>query len=323
MGIARLGSIVADIRGKVGDEIYSRGPGGITVRSPGTWTQPDTDDQLAARAVITALSQAWSATLTNAQRSAWRQYARTHPRPNRWGIPNNTSGYNRFIRINAYEYRRTQALAYTTPPIAADLHPPVHTLTAYQNGTIEISGTLSPDVTGTYVLDAPYGGKPTWKHQTLDYWLWAFPSPVVWLLTDQPGTSTGAYWFRGVTRPGVYFPAGTATGNATATSTDDQAALRNTLPPDNYPSPPDALRLFAFAGKPTSQGVSYFNGPWRYAASVLNVPPWSADPWWFNTTFPAAAGQACRTYLVAQLQGDGALSSRATAIATAATTPPN
>jgi len=127
---ARLGSIVSDIRGSVGDETYSRNQGGIYIRGRVTPTYTNTADQQAVRAAITALSQAWSSTLTDGQRDSWRTYAHSNPRPDAWGQLNLTNGYTAFIRHNATPYRDTSAIAFADAPTAAPLWQPTFTFTA-------------------------------------------------------------------------------------------------------------------------------------------------------------------------------------------------
>lgn len=130
MATVRLGSIVADIRGKVGDEIYSRNKGGIYVRSRPDWIQPDTQDQLDARAVLIALAPAWSATLNDAKRATWRSYARQNLVPDKWGTPHPISGHCWFLRINSHFYRATESLGYQWGPTGPPLKSPTFDMTA-------------------------------------------------------------------------------------------------------------------------------------------------------------------------------------------------
>ncbi|HUU21433.1 MAG TPA: hypothetical protein VM389_02765, partial [Phycisphaerae bacterium] len=130
MATVRLGSIVADIRGKVGDEIYSRNKGGIYVRSRPDWIQPDSQDQLDARAVLIALAPAWSATLNDAKRATWRSYARQNLVPDKWGTPHPISGHCWFLRINSHFYRATESLGYQWGPTGPPLKSPTFDMTA-------------------------------------------------------------------------------------------------------------------------------------------------------------------------------------------------
>ena len=130
MATLRTGSVVADIRGKVGNEVYSRNHYGAFVRSVAEWIQPNTQRQLDARDVMIFVGPAWSSTLTEQQRNDWRSYAQQHPRPNRWGEYIQTSGYNNFVRTNSYRYRDAQAIDFPDAPTSPPLHPPTFTFTA-------------------------------------------------------------------------------------------------------------------------------------------------------------------------------------------------
>jgi uncharacterized protein (DUF2461 family) len=110
MAVIKAGALISDIRGKVGTNVFSRCQGGLIIRDVGCWVQPDNELQQAVRDTIEALSQAWSSTLTDAERSAWKAYARTNPRPNRWGTLSLTNGYAAFIRHNFYSYLDTESL---------------------------------------------------------------------------------------------------------------------------------------------------------------------------------------------------------------------
>lgn len=134
-----LGSIVADIRGKVGSEVYSRNSAGLYVRAVPVWDQPDSDRQLACRAVITALSQAWSDTLTDDQRTDWRKYAHQFPTPNVWGNPVVTNGYLCFVRHNALYYRHFTSMGYADAPTLPPIHQAITTFVVhYDEGEVDV-----------------------------------------------------------------------------------------------------------------------------------------------------------------------------------------
>lgn len=104
MAHIRSGSIVSDIRGKVGTEIYSRNKGGAYVKAFTSPVQPDTQPQLDARADMGTAVAAWQA-LTNEDRRQWNILASSRRESNRIGIKTSKSGYNLFIR------RKLHALA--------------------------------------------------------------------------------------------------------------------------------------------------------------------------------------------------------------------
>ena len=121
MALINLGSIVADIRGSVGDETYSRNQGGAYVRARSGPSAPPNANQLNITASMTALSQAWSGTLTEANRNTWHEYAEQFPRPNRWGKRVLSNGYTRFVSINFPRYVATglltRSVAAAKPPL--------------------------------------------------------------------------------------------------------------------------------------------------------------------------------------------------------------
>ena len=149
-------AIVGEARGGVGESVFSRNNAGAYVRNKGTWVQPDTQRQLDARATISALSQAWSSTLTEAERTNWRAYARRFPMPNRFGHLVLTNGYTYFIRCNAHAYREFSAISHADAPLVPPLHPPQFSFTASVGGqTLTIA--LPP---GAY--DVPFLGLRLW-----------------------------------------------------------------------------------------------------------------------------------------------------------------
>jgi len=143
MANIRPSSTISDIRGKIGSEVYARNSAGLYVRSVGSWVQPDSQRQLDARAAITLVSQAWSGTLTEQQRSTWRQYARAWPMPNKLGDPVVTSGQPYFTRCNAYPARAHSTLPYLSAPPAGPLAPPMVTFTT-DPGSDQLTVTLHP-----------------------------------------------------------------------------------------------------------------------------------------------------------------------------------
>jgi len=136
MAIIKTGSTIADIRGKVGDIVYTRGPGGAAVRSVGTWVQPDTAAQLASRNTMATLAAAWSDVLTGAQRHSWRSYAAHTPRPNRWGTPKHFSGYLMFIAGNVHAYQHAGSIVFPSAPTAQPLHAPKVAITINRSSLI-------------------------------------------------------------------------------------------------------------------------------------------------------------------------------------------
>lgn len=74
------GSIIADISGKVGDNIYSRNRQGPYVKQYISPTQPDSASQLTARQALTDAVVDWNA-LSDADYIAWVEFSKKFPRP--------------------------------------------------------------------------------------------------------------------------------------------------------------------------------------------------------------------------------------------------
>lgn len=125
-----LGSVVADIRGSIGEQTYGRNAAGIFVRARTSPSQPESAERDARQAGITHMSQYWSGSLTESQRSQWRQYAATHSLPDRFGRPRHVSGLCFFIRNNTQRWRQRSDVTYLTPPINAPIWPPGFSFTA-------------------------------------------------------------------------------------------------------------------------------------------------------------------------------------------------
>lgn len=133
MATIRTGSIVSDIRGSVGSETYSRNPGGLYVKARSTPTQPASSHRDLTQLALTTITQAWSGTLTEAQRAGWRQYAKRWPIPNRLGQMIHVTGLNHFVRCNFYEFLSHTSVRNLNAPPSGPAHIPTFTFTA--NGT--------------------------------------------------------------------------------------------------------------------------------------------------------------------------------------------
>ncbi len=79
-----------------------------------------------------------------------------------------------------------------------------------------VSGTLSPDVTGTYVPEGFLDDKPCYKHDSSDYWIWWSSSAATWYITDEKGDPGTATWSLNTADIlGDYTAGAGATGTAT------------------------------------------------------------------------------------------------------------
>ena len=82
-----------------------------------------------------------------------------------------------------------------------------------------VTGTLSPDATGSFTTVGTYNGDGYSRRADSGYYIW-WNGTDKWIMSVVLGTVGTAYWER--TDPniiGVYSPAGTATGDATIAKT--------------------------------------------------------------------------------------------------------
>jgi hypothetical protein len=90
----------AEVRGRVGGVIFNTWRGLATVKIFKSPTNPRSTRQLAARAILTAQSQAWAA-LTAVQRAAWNTYAAAHVTSDWSSKSLRLTGQNWFVACNA------------------------------------------------------------------------------------------------------------------------------------------------------------------------------------------------------------------------------
>lgn len=127
MANIRTGPIVTDIRGKVGDVIFSRNRGGSYAKGVSTKDWTPSTDRGEAQDTLELVATAWRDTLTAAQRQAWRDFGGRHPMPDAWGTSRLTDGYYWYTRINFPWAREYTALHYTSPPPSGPLPAPIYT----------------------------------------------------------------------------------------------------------------------------------------------------------------------------------------------------
>lgn len=92
--------LLTSMSGSVGGLTFSHNRGGAYVRDRAVPTQPNTPPQALLKAFFGALSTAWRATLTAAQRDDWDLYAAATPLIDKLGQPFFPTGLNMFIRGN-------------------------------------------------------------------------------------------------------------------------------------------------------------------------------------------------------------------------------
>lgn len=97
MALIQTGSIVADIRGKVGDEIYSRNRGGSYVKSYAVPTGEPSPRQLSYRENFAQAVSVWNG-LPEASKQIWDSYAQANPQRLRSGLIKSLTGRALYIQ---------------------------------------------------------------------------------------------------------------------------------------------------------------------------------------------------------------------------------
>lgn len=100
MAIFTPGPLVAEVRGKIGGQVFSRNKGGMYIKGFASPTNPNTALQSAVRSIFATLTNAWWDVLTLAQRAAWEDLAAANPIINQLGQSITLSGLNMYMRYN-------------------------------------------------------------------------------------------------------------------------------------------------------------------------------------------------------------------------------
>lgn len=102
MALIKFGGGVVQMAGSIAGTTFARNRYGNYARARTKPTNPNTDRQAGVRAALAELTTRWSQTVTAAQRTAWNLYASNVAMVNRLGESINLSGYNHYIRSNAW-----------------------------------------------------------------------------------------------------------------------------------------------------------------------------------------------------------------------------
>ena len=156
MALVKLGSIVSDIVGSVGQETYLRTPAGLVVRARVSPVQPASALRDQVQLNFTNVSQAWSGTLTELQRKTWRSYGKNWPLPNAFGKRVVIGGFTAFCRSNLVAKTVSSAFWHLSAPERNPLVIPDFTATAAALGAIIklniVLGTQVPIENGFYLI---------------------------------------------------------------------------------------------------------------------------------------------------------------------------
>jgi hypothetical protein len=117
MALVKFGGGIVGMSGSIGGTVFGRNRSGAIARARTTPVNPKTARQSAIRAIMAAISQAWFATLTAAERATWAVFASNVPSTNKLGEVINLSGYNQYIKSNVAAANSGLAAIATAPTI--------------------------------------------------------------------------------------------------------------------------------------------------------------------------------------------------------------
>lgn len=131
MAIFRPGPSIGAISGNLGGACFVQSKAGPVIRQRNVRTKNTSKRHLQLRALMKQLRAAWK-NLTPDQHTAWNQSASQVLFTNRLGIPTLISGYNLFIKLNAFgQYTIPVNPAFIFSDPAEILHPPVLQITSF------------------------------------------------------------------------------------------------------------------------------------------------------------------------------------------------
>lgn len=117
MARIKLAHIAADIRGKVGGTVFSKGTYGAYIRTKVTPVNVRSNAQVAVRQSLTAISQAWKS-LAAGEIIAWNNAVQNFKGTNIFGDVKVLTGFNLYGRLNRNLDQISQA-QITAPPVPA------------------------------------------------------------------------------------------------------------------------------------------------------------------------------------------------------------
>ena len=200
MALVKFGGGVLDMRGSIGGNTFSKNRYGSYVRARTTPVNPQSQRQSEIRTIIQYLSQAWSNLLSDANHNAWKVYAAAIVRTNKLGATMKLTGFNHFIRSNAFIMQNggdavlagpgTLTLPAADPTFAAVVDSANQQLSITFDNTMDWAGDSAghlgvymslPKSSGTTFIAGPYrragtidgAGSPPASPQTI-----AVPFPV-------------------------------------------------------------------------------------------------------------------------------------------------
>lgn len=145
MALIVFGGGVTNIVGSHSGNTFSKNKGGSYMKKKPHGTNPATTAQVMNRNLISNMSKAFSFTLSDAERAAWRTFAATYPVINKLGNSTFLSAQQIFSKLNCPVVFQGGTMA-TTPPISTAINTPtslVVTATSGGAGSVTIASTAT------------------------------------------------------------------------------------------------------------------------------------------------------------------------------------
>lgn len=160
MATVKFGTIVTDIKGKVGGNVFQGSKSGTTLKTidaiadSAKLTKADAGRVINTLPLTAQIAGLWR-TLTDAQRASWATGAVNFPAYNRFGVAYTPSAYQVFMTLNFQVYQLTGAILYTCPipmtvndpPTFSIAQPDLTSLDVTWSGGIQTDCTIRVDAT--------------------------------------------------------------------------------------------------------------------------------------------------------------------------------
>lgn len=196
--LVKMGGGIVQMSGSIAGNTFGRNRYGNYVRVRTKPVNPSTERQDNVRSSMSFLTNAWSATLTPAQRTAWATYAAAIAMKNRLGESIYLTGFNHYIRSNA------EANTHAMTVVAAG--PTVLTLPAKDVAFGVTASAVNAGITPTFTEDTEwalevgaklmiYMGQPRGQTRLFFNGPWRYMGSVIGLATpgaQSPGSIMAA-----------------------------------------------------------------------------------------------------------------------------------
>lgn len=146
MAKVKFSGLISEMRGKLNGSVFARNRGGAYIRTKVTPSNPKTDAQVQARALLAEFSQAWRG-LTQAQRDSWSSVVAQWATTDIFGDVVNPTGSTLFTRLNI-NIRLAFGAVIVVPPLAVGAFP-ITTL------SVDVDSTSDDFILGTHEADVP------------------------------------------------------------------------------------------------------------------------------------------------------------------------